>query len=78
MNKKKILIILEFLFIIIVCKIIYDGIIIPLILKSDNSFTEFFSNNIGNLIGWIIVAGIISTIYEVLIKPLIKKIISSK
>ena len=78
MNKKKIFIIVEVILIMTICKIIYDGVLVPIIFKFDNSFTEFCQSSLGNWISWLVVVIIIGTIWEALIKPLIKKIIGSK
>jgi len=75
MNKKKLLLILEFVIGITILKIIYDNVFMPVILKLDNSFTVLAQGNIGNLVSWLIMVTITATAYEAIIKPLIKKLL---
>ena len=70
MNKKKILSLLEFLLLLTIFTLIHNNIFIPLMLKLDNSF---FQSNVVKFITWIIVGTIMGVIYELLLKPLVKK-----
>ena len=75
MNKNKIIRLLEVTIVLIISKIIYDGVFMPIVMKPENSFSEFIQGKTGSLISWVVIAVTIGCIYDFLIKPLIIKIV---